>query len=227
MRSRKLCPADHLSLYNAVAQPVSNSSGRLPHTGDGGFRISPAGEGEQLEEERVDCAGHQLIAQLVVMGDLAFMTMDLYLRISGGHLNHFRTADFGLLRDLLRRILWDIVLERSTASLSEWGGWESWDSSVWRRKCFQRSCQRWGEGEMCMGKEDRARLCSVVLYPVKGWEDFSRYKLKYRKFYINIRKQIRYCDGAQTRKQVLERMWSSLFLETLKTWLGRVLSNLF
>lgn len=47
---------------------ASSSTGRLPHAGDGGFLINPAGKEEQLEEEYVDCAGHQLIVQLVVMG---------------------------------------------------------------------------------------------------------------------------------------------------------------
>jgi len=59
---------------------ASNSNGRVPRVGDGGFLISPAGEEGQLEEEWVDHAGHQLIAQLVVMRDLAFMTMYPYLR---------------------------------------------------------------------------------------------------------------------------------------------------
>lgn len=45
-----------------------------------GFLINPAGEEKQLKEECVDHAGHQLVAQLVVMRDLAFMTMDPYLR---------------------------------------------------------------------------------------------------------------------------------------------------
>lgn len=47
---------------------VSSSTGRLPHTGDGGFLINPAGKEEQLEEEYMDCVDHQLIVELVVMG---------------------------------------------------------------------------------------------------------------------------------------------------------------
>lgn len=57
-----------------------------------------------------------------------------------------------------------------------------------------------------MGKiKKTARLLIGVVFSerIRG----SQYKLKYRKFYVNIRKQIPDCDGAQTRKQVLERMW--------------------
>lgn len=62
---RKYCPANHPSLYNAVAK---NSSGRLHHIGERGFLINPAGVEEHLEEEYLDCGDHQLIVQLVVMG---------------------------------------------------------------------------------------------------------------------------------------------------------------
>lgn len=67
---QKFCPTNHLSLNNAGApeELASNSSGRFPHTGDGGFLIQPAGREEPLEEEYVYCADHQPIVQLVAMG---------------------------------------------------------------------------------------------------------------------------------------------------------------
>lgn len=81
VRRRKLCLTNHLSLYHAVAPGlVNNNSVRLPHIGNEDFLINPADEEEQLEEEWVDCAGHQLVAQLVVMRELAFIFMDPYLR---------------------------------------------------------------------------------------------------------------------------------------------------
>lgn len=69
MKSRKFCPTNNLSLNNAGApeELASNSSGRLPHTGDGGFLINHAGKEEHLEEEYVGYADHQPIVQLVVM----------------------------------------------------------------------------------------------------------------------------------------------------------------
>lgn len=72
------------------------------------------------------------------------------------------------------------------------------------------------EREMGEGKEDRGLLFSAMLSErTRG----SGHKLKYRKFHMNVRKKILYCEGCQTPEQVVPS------LEILKTCLDAVLSQ--